>query len=241
MNQGATGGREGDSAGRAKNRVAVTTFTLGPFETNCYVVQPGGGEPGGRVAEGERAPCWIIDASFGPRDLIEHVRSHNLEPEALVLTHAHADHIAGVAEVRKAWPRLPVFIHWEETEWLNDPVLNLSMMSGMPVTAPGPDRELSEGDALALGDTTWKVLHTPGHSPGGVTLYCEDAKVAFVGDALFAGSVGRTDFPGSDPDQLVASIKAKLYTLPDDVKLYPGHGPTTTIGREKRSNPYVRG
>jgi hydroxyacylglutathione hydrolase len=213
----------------------VEGVALGPFETNCYVVRP---EPA-RAGD----PCWIVDAGFEPGDLIAMVREHGLRPELLILTHAHGDHIAGVRDVLAAWPKppVPILIHEAEREWLADPSLNLSLAIGMPVTTPGPDRVLREGDVLALGDSEWKVLHTPGHSPGGITLYNAADGVALVGDALFAGSVGRTDFPGSDPRTLARSIREKLYTLPDETVVYPGHGPETTIGVEKRTNPFVRG
>lgn len=110
----------------------------------------------------------------------------------------------------------------------------------MPVTTPGPDRTLEGGEELTLAGTTWRVLHTPGHSPGGITLVHDASNTAIVGDTLFAGSVGRSDFPTSDPDALVRSIRDTLYALPDDTRVLPGHGPATTIGREKRSNPFVR-
>lgn len=208
--------------------LSITTFTLGPFQTNCYVVTSGG--PG----------CWIIDASFTPGPLVDHIRREKLTPEALILTHAHVDHIAGVAEVRRAFPKLPILIHEAEREWLSDPMLNLSAVMGQSVTAPGPDRMIAAGETLILGGSTWRVLHTPGHSPGGVTLWCEAAGAAIVGDSLFAGSIGRTDFPGSDNDMLLASIRTQLYTLPPMTMVYPGHGSTTTIGREAKTNPYVR-
>lgn len=216
--------------------VEIKTFTLGPFQTNCYVVTAG------------TDACWIVDASFEPGPLVRHVRAKGLRPQALILTHAHVDHIAGVAEVRRelgpiAGPGAvgpPVLLHGAEREWLNDPVLNLSAMMGMSVTAPGPDRLIGEGDWLELGATRWLVLHTPGHSPGGITLWCETEGVALVGDSLFAGSIGRTDFPGSDFATLERSIREKLYVLPDATRVYPGHGPATTVGREKLSNPYVR-
>ncbi len=209
----------------------IETFTLGPFETNCSLV----------VSDGE---LWVVDASFDPQEMIERVRELGLLPKAIVLTHAHVDHIAGVADVRRAFPGTPVLIHGAEREWLSDPVLNLSAMMGQSITAPGPDGVLTDGQELELGSTRWKVLHTPGHSPGGVALYCAESggttPMLIGGDALFAGSVGRTDFPGSDHDTLVSSIRTRLYTLPDQTIVYPGHGPTTTIGREKRTNPYVR-
>ncbi len=208
----------------------VESFTLGPYATNCYVVSV----PGGRE-------CWIIDASFEPQPLIRRVRSQGLTPVALILTHAHIDHIAGVRDVLAAFPRLPVWIHREEERWLGDPELNLSAFTGMPVTAPGPDRVLNEGDLLELGSTKWRVLHTPGHSPGGITLYEPASHIAFVGDALFSGSIGRTDFPGCSFEQLASSIREKIYMLPADTRFYPGHGEPGTIGHERRTNPFVRG
>lgn len=204
-------------------------FALGPFETNCYVVRVAGGET-----------CWIVDAGFEPGELIDSVRGAGLRPEALVLTHAHADHIAGVRETLEAFPGTPVWIHEAEADWLGDPRLNLSAAMGMGVTAPGPDALLEHGQELALGASCWRVLHTPGHSPGGITLYCESAGIALVGDALFAGSIGRTDFPGSSFETLALSIREHLYTLPDRTRALPGHGPETTIGREKLGNPFVR-
>jgi hydroxyacylglutathione hydrolase len=210
-------------------KLEIRRFTLGPFQTNCYLVRPEGSPTG-----------WVVDASFEPGTMIATIRAAGWTPEALILTHAHVDHIAGVGEVRRAFPNLPILIHEAERDWLTDPVLNLSGLSGMAVTAPSATRLLTGGDTLSLGATSWRVLHTPGHSPGSITLYNAESAVALVGDALFAGSVGRTDFPGSDPDELARSIRERLYTLPAETKVLPGHGPTTTIGREAASNPFVR-
>jgi hydroxyacylglutathione hydrolase len=219
----------------AGTRVAVHGFELGPWATNCYVVA----ETVSRDADG-RFPCWIVDASFEPRSMLEYVGKQELKPEALIFTHAHIDHIAGAFEVRGAFPALPVMIHEQEERWLNDPELNLSAAAGIPVTAPAATRVLHDGETLTLGATTWRVLHVPGHSPGSVALWCESEGALLGGDALFAGSIGRTDFPGCSFEQLERSIRTKLYTLPDTTIVYPGHGPATTIGREKRSNPFVR-
>lgn len=206
----------------------IQSFVLGPFETNCYLVTVEGSEE-----------CWIIDAGFDPGALIDAVRASGKKPAALILTHAHVDHIAGVGEVLEAFGSVPVLIHEAEREWLSSPQLNMSTMMGAPVTAPGPDRTIEEGQTLELGGSSWLVLHTPGHSPGGITLYNAAGGVAIVGDSLFNGSIGRTDFPNCDFETLAQSIRLKLYALPDETRVFPGHGPDTTIGHEKRSNPFV--
>lgn len=206
----------------------IHCFVLGPFETNCYVVTVDGSED-----------CWIIDAGFSPQSLIDAVSESGKKPAALILTHAHVDHIAGIGDVLEAFGPIPILIHDAEREWLGSPQLNMSTMLGLPVTAPEPDRAIQEGQTLELGGSSWSVLHTPGHSPGGITLYNAAGGVALVGDSLFAGSIGRTDFPNSDFATLADSIRSKLYVLPDETRVYPGHGPDTTIGREKRSNPFV--
>lgn len=208
----------------------ITTFSPGPYSTNCYVVESNG-------------HAVIIDAGFEPEEMVDFVRArihHGVTLDALVLTHAHVDHIAGIADVRRAFKGVPVLIHEAEQDWLGDARLNLSLFSGVPISGPGPDRLLHDGDSLGVGDCSFSILHTPGHSPGGITLYDRAHGLAFVGDALFAGSVGRTDFPGCSMEQLSRSIKTRLYALPDDVTIYPGHGPTSTIGREAKSNPFVR-
>ncbi|HYE61945.1 MAG TPA: MBL fold metallo-hydrolase [Phycisphaerales bacterium] len=208
----------------------VEGFVLGPFAQNCYVVRTESGNG-----------CWIVDPGFEPGRVLERVRGLGLRPEAIVLTHAHVDHIAGVDETLRAFPKTPVLLHAAEEKWLSDPLLNLSALSGMRVTAHGPDRLLKDGDVLTLEGMEWRVLHTPGHSPGSVTLHHAPSHVAIVGDALFAGSVGRTDFPGSDFRTLERAIREKLYTLAEETVCYPGHGPETSVGEEKRSNPFVRG
>ncbi len=220
---------EGAEGPRAHAGPRVEGVALGPFQTNCYIVSAPGTDE-----------CWIIDASFDPQPMIDRVRARGLKPSRIILTHAHIDHIAGLDDIRRAFGRLPVAIHEQEAGFLADPELNLSGAYGMPFSTSGPDETLRGGETFSIGGETWRVLFTPGHSPGGITLWNESASEAIVGDTLFAGSIGRFDFPTSDEEALTKSIRESLYLLPDQTVVYPGHGPTTTIGREKRSNPYVR-
>lgn len=208
----------------------IEGFPLGPFQTNCYILS----------APPPTTECWIIDASFSPQPLINRIRQRGLTPSRIILTHAHIDHIAGLDDLREAFGPLPVSIHGAEAAFLGDPELNLSAPYGLPFSTAGPDDLLQGGETLTIAGERWLVLHTPGHSPGGITLWNEPAALALVGDTLFAGAIGRSDFPTSDEAALHRSIREVLYRLPDQTTIYPGHGPTSTIGREKRSNPFVR-
>lgn len=221
----------------------IEIFELGPFQTNCYVLAPSA------RTDTANADCWIVDASFDAERIVEFLRREGLTPTALMLTHAHVDHMAGIPALRRAYPGLPIVMHAAEGDWLNNATLNLSAFSGLKITAGGAraDRWLQDGDRVPFNLGTAKdaaidfhVLHTPGHSPGGLTFHAPSAGVAFVGDTLFAGSIGRSDFPGSDFETLAQSIRSKLYRLPPDTVIYPGHGPESTIAREMASNPFVR-
>ena len=211
----------------------ITPFVLGPYQTNCFVVTPDNPSAG--------MPCWIVDCGFEPEELLEWIELQRLRPSAILLTHAHVDHIAGVDQALSRFGRLPLSIHRAEGEFCSDAMLNLSGLFGLPITCTAPDQLLDDGNVLKLADSSWRVWHTPGHSPGGACFVHDDSKQAIVGDTLFAGSIGRFDFPTSNVDDLRNSIQNVLMKWPDETVIFPGHGPKTTIGRERKTNPYVRG
>lgn len=208
----------------------IETFCLGPFATNCYIAWPA-----------DSGECWIIDAGFDPREMIADIHRKRLAPSHLILTHAHCDHIAGVDDVRRAWPDMRVLIHEAEKDWMTDANLNLSAPFGLPtVCSAGPDRLIKEGETLELGQMPFHILHTPGHSPGGIAIHQPHTETLFVGDTLFAGSIGRFDFPASNGPTLLGSIREKLMKLPQNTRVLPGHGLETTLAIERDSNPFLQ-
>jgi hydroxyacylglutathione hydrolase len=207
----------------------IHTFILGAYETNCYCLR-----------DNESAKdCIIIDAGLDADKLINALEEKNMNPVALILTHGHIDHIAGVNSMREKFPGMNVYIHKLDADMLTEPMNNLSFMTGTPFKTEPADYIVEENNFIELAGIKLKVLHTPGHTPGGISLYSKEQGVVFVGDALFADSVGRADFPGGSMNQLINCIKEKLLTLPEETKVYPGHGPDTTIGREKAYNQYL--
>ena len=210
----------------------IASFHDDFYFTNCLVLSLGRGRP-----------CWIIDPGLPPaaEEMLAYIEKDKLTPQAILITHAHGDHMAGIDEIRRDYPNLPVYLAREEWPMLTDPMENLSGHFGRGVRAT-PDNllDLTPGLSLDLDGAAWSVIDTSGHSPGGRTLYCPAHQLAIVGDAIFAGSVGRVDFPHSDGSRLLRNLHEHILTLPDDTKLVPGHGPATTVGEERKNNPYLQ-
>ena len=203
----------------------ILKFTTGNFEVNSYLVHP------------EDSPeAILIDAGEDPQPILKEIDRFHLKLRYLVNTHGHADHVAGNRQIIEQ-TNAALLIHELDVPFLSNPMLNLSTFVGMKVISPPADRILKDGDVIILANLSFRVLHTPGHTPGHITLLCNHH--AFVGDVIFEGSIGRTDFPGSSSEQLIETIRNRIYTLPDNTILYPGHGSTTRVGTEKYSNPFV--
>ena len=208
----------------------IDSLALGAYETNCYVL---------RSSE-EVKDCLIVDAGLGANKLIEFLQENQLNPVSVVLTHGHIDHIEGVASLRADFPDIKVYIHKLDAEMLTEPYTNLSAMTGVPFSIEPADFLLEDQSVIEEAGIKLTALHTPGHTPGGICLYCEDEGVVFTDDTLFADSIGRTDFPNGNTKQLLQSIREKLFILPDETKVYSGHGPSTSIAHEKNYNPFLR-
>lgn len=185
----------------------------------------------------------VLDPGFDAEAILGRIDQHGWAPAMILNTHGHADHIAGNAALKQRYPDCPLVIGHGDAAKLTDPQGNLSATLGAALRSPPADRQVQHGEVLEAAGMTFEVRETPGHSRGHVVyLWKGDTPwLLFGGDMLFQGSVGRADFPDSDPRQLSESIRRQLYTLPDDTIVMPGHGEPTTIGAEKRSNPFVRG
>lgn len=205
----------------------IETIVNGPFMENCFLAWDEDAMKGILVDPGSEAERLVRTAGF-----------LNVEVEGIFNTHAHIDHAGAVAEIKKQLG-VPFALHPED-EFLLAGLPDQARMFGLPpIAVPEVDRRLAEGDEIQVGGLTGTVIHTPGHTPGGVCFLFGDS--VFVGDTLFAGSIGRTDLPGGSLPQIIASIKDKLLVLDDDVRAYSGHGPATTIGSERKYNPFLNG
>lgn len=199
----------------------IESIIVGPNQANCYI-----------LACDSTKDAAIIDPGADYSEIKKLIDKLGVNPKFIINTHGHADHIAANKDFK-----LPVLIHRLDAGFLKNPYKNMSVFFGFWVTSPTPQRLLEDGDEIKLGEIVLKILHTPGHTPGGICIKTDS--VVFTGDTLFAGGVGRTDLAGSSEKDLFDSIKNKLLVLGDDVVIYPGHGPSSTIGKEKKTNPFL--
>lgn len=206
-------------------KLHIKGMSLGPLGANCYILQ-------------KEKDVLIVDPGGDAEAIIQTIQQDDVTPLAILLTHAHFDHIGALDEIRKYY-NIDVYLHEKEKDWLEESKLNRSkLFTGQDIMTSPPEHTLLEG-SLHIGPFSFDVYHTPGHSPGSVSFVFPEEEKVVSGDVLFYQGIGRTDLPGGDIEQLTNSIKQKLYTLNDTFTVFPGHGPKTTIGSEKRNNPFI--
>lgn len=206
--------------------IEITLLTVGPVQTNCYIVNKKGS-----------SACIVIDPGEEADKIARYIRKKGLINEGILLTHGHFDHITGVSELISLVGG-KLYAYEGEKELMMDPRMNGCVMMGYEV-AIEPEYLLRDGQTLEIAGMQFQVLHTPGHTSGSCCYYMEEEKVLFSGDTIFMESVGRTDFPTGNGRQLIDSIQTKVLVLPPDVQIYPGHGPETSVAYEKQNNPYA--
>jgi glyoxylase-like metal-dependent hydrolase (beta-lactamase superfamily II) len=203
----------------------LETVCVGPLEVNCYI-----------LAEGENCPAVIIDPGSEDVKIKKVLEKNKLTPGIVINTHGHYDHIGSDDKFN-----VPVYVHEKEVDFLRDPNLNLSGIFALPSRVKAEIRGVKDGDIIEMGKICFKVLHIPGHTPGGIALLMKapEENIVFTGDTLFCRGIGRSDLNGGDGAMLIKTIKQKLLLLSDETVVYPGHGPSSTIGEEKVENPFL--
>jgi glyoxylase-like metal-dependent hydrolase (beta-lactamase superfamily II) len=210
-------------------RLQIHSIISMPFDENTYLLW----------REGNRE-ALVIDPGLEPDAILAALRERGLQVAAILNTHGHADHIAGNEAIKEAFPNAPLLIGRGDAPMLSDPWANLSAAFGLALTSPPAERLLAEGDVVDVAGIRLEVLEVPGHSPGHVVFLYRDSPCRILGgDVLFRDSIGRTDLPGGNHHLLLSGIRSKLFVLPLDAVVYPGHGPETTLGYEKANNPFV--
>lgn len=205
----------------------ITNLPSGALQANTYL-----------AVDEKTNEGFIVDPGGYNKVLTKEVRDNDVNIKYIILTHGHSDHICGVNEHKAEFPDAKIVAHKDEEAMLENPNLNQSPGFGVPYSTKA-DILVSDGDELKVGDVTLKFIHTPGHTEGGMCIYVKEAKALFSGDTLFRQSIGRTDFPGGSYKEIMDSIRKKLFLLPDDTNVFPGHMGTTSIGFEKENNPFV--
>lgn len=209
----------------------IETLVVGQFQVNCYILH--GACPHCREAV-------VIDPGDDAQDIITLISDLGVNVTHIFITHGHGDHIGAIGDVKAAFPGAKVCIHPRDAHMLLDPRANLSAAFGMPVTGPPADIQLEGNTEITAADITFSIEHVPGHTPGSICFVPQvEEKAVFTGDTIFAGSVGRTDFPGGNTRLLLSSITDKVLSLPPQTIIYPGHGVATTVAVENEDNPYV--
>ena len=220
--------------------VFTAAFPCGPWQANCYLIGPESGPA-----------CVVVDPGMEAAAVVEQLLTeYGRRPEAIVLSHGHLDHVADAARLADAW-EVPVWLHPADRELLSDPVAGLgedlrplvsSLIGVDRLVEPAQVEDLADEQELDLAGLRWRIRHAPGHRPGCVIAMVEgpDHRIAFTGDVVFAGSIGRTDLPGGDPQTMRQTLEQVVLPLPDELVLLPGHGPITTMRQERRGNPYLQ-
>lgn len=213
------------------SEIIVQTVVSHPFEENTHIIHLN-----------KNTDCFLIDPGFEPEKTVDFLERHQLTLSAMLITHGHADHIAGIEALKASFENCMLYIGEREADKLGDPHQNLSAPFGFPIVMPSADILLRDGETVDVAGIPVEVLHTPGHSGGHVVylIRTEPKPILFAGDVLFRESIGRSDFPDGNHAELIESIRSKILTLPDDTVVYSGHGPTTTVGYERKHNPFLR-